>query len=148
MSYIGVINTDSNLELDIKDLLGRSGIKNTKFLSDEDEILDFISFELPELIIINFSDKNVDLTRLLLRVREDPWLNSFGILGLYDHETVKEEDLLTKFQDYNILSLLDYIRIKSSLIKCINIILENKQIVFNKDLSEKLFDKDVGSFEI
>ncbi len=148
MSYIGVINTDEKLEGDISRLLDENGIKNSKFLSDEDEILDFISFELPELIIINFSDRNVDLCRLLLRIREDPWLNSFGILGLYDHEKVKEEDLLTRFQDYNILSLLDFIRIKSSLIKCINIILENKQIVFNKDLSEKLFDKDVGSFEI
>ena len=148
MSYIGVINTDNNLEITMKDLLGRDGIRNTKFLADEDEILDFISFELPELVIINFSDKNVDLNRLLLRIREDPWLNSFGILGLYNPDEVKEEDLLTRFQDYNILSLLDYIRIKSSLIKCIKIILENKQIVFNKDLSEKLFDKDVGSFEI
>ena len=148
MSYIGVINTDKNLKNDIRVLLDNACIRNTKFLMDEEEIIDFINFELPELIIINFSDTGIDLNSLLLKIREDPWLNTFGILGLYDSENVKEEDILTQFQDYNILSLLDYIRISTSLIKCINIILENKQIVFNKDLSEKLFDKDVGSFEI
>lgn len=148
MSYIGVINTDKNLKNDIRVLLDNACIRNTKFLMDEEEIIDFINFELPELIIINFSDTGIDLNSLLLKIREDPWLNTFGILGLYDSENVKEEDILTQFQDYNILSLIDYIRISTSLIKCINIILENKQIVFNKDLSEKLFDKDVGSFEI
>jgi len=148
MSYIGVINTDSSLDTKIKNLLDASSIRNVKYLSDEKEILDFINFELPELIIINFSDKGIDLGRILLRVREDPWLNTFGILGLYNNDEIKEEQVLNRFQDYNILSLLDYIRIKSSFIKCIKIILSNKQIVFNKDLSEKLFDMDVGSFEI
>ncbi len=148
MSYIGVINSDKNLESEIRNLLDSSGIRNTQFLFEEEDILDFISFELPELIIINFSEKNIDLENLLLKIKEDPWMNSFAILGLYDPDEVKEEALLAKYREYNILSLLDYIRIRSSLIKCINIILENKQIVFNKDLSEKLFDKDVGSFEI
>ena len=148
MSYIGVINSDENLGKDLKILLDRSDIRNAKFLSDEEDIIDFINFELPELILINFSDSGIDLEKVLSRIKEDPWLNSFGILGLYNHEEMTEEQIIKKYQDYNLLSLLDYIRIKSYLIKCISIILENKQIVFNKDLSEKLFDKDVGSFEI
>ncbi len=148
MSYIGVINTRDDIGNEITNLLESGGIRNYKMLSDEEEIIDFINFELPELLIINFTDSEIDVETIMNKIRHDTWMNNFGIIGLFNQETSTEELLMKKYPEFNILSLLDNMRFRSTLTKCIRIILENRQIVFNRDLSEKLFDKDVGSFEI
>lgn len=148
MSYIGVVSSENEGGYGIPPLLEEAGIKNFKELKTEEEILDFINFEIPELMIINFSDNRIDTQSLMEKIRNDTWLNNFGIIGIYDHEAACEEKLMKSYPEFNILSFLDTMRARTSLPKAVNIILENRQIMFNRDLSEKLFDKDVGSFEI
>ena len=148
MSYIGVINSEEGINREIKGLFARDNIRNYKILGCEDDILDFINFELPELLIINYSDSGLEIDSIMEKIRKDSWINNFGIIGIFDQDRTSEEDLMKKYPEFNILSLLDTIRFRTSITRCVGIILENKQIVFNRDLSEKLFDKDVGSFEI
>ena len=148
MSYIGIVNSETELSESIARQLTKDGIRNFKFFEIEDEIIDFINFELPELVIINFSDPAIDSAGVMGKIKQETWMNNFAIIGIFNSEKTTEEELMYKYPEFNILSFLDSIKTKAHLTRCIKIILENIQLVFNKDLTEKLLDRDVGSFEI
>ena len=148
MGYIGIVNSNKEIESQIIKLLKQDEITNYKILTNEEEIIEFISFELPELIIINFSDPYLNIDSIMEQISRDIWVNNFGILGIYDQEKITEEAVMKKYMEFNILTLLDNIIYKMILAKCAKIILDNKQLLFSRGLSEKFFDKDVGSFKI
>jgi len=148
MGYIGIVNSDEKISAQIAKSLKKDEIINYKILSNEEEIIEFISFELPELVIINFSDPDLDIESIMEQISHDIWVNNFGIIGIYDQEKISEEAVMKKYMEFNILTLLDNIMYKIILTKCAKIILENKQLLFNKGFSEKLFDKDVGSLKL
>ncbi len=148
MGYIGIVNSEEEIGNNIVNLLKKDGITNYKILTNEEEIVEFISFELPELVIINFSDSSLNIDSIMERISHDIWVNNFGIIGLYNQEQTTEDAIMKKYLEFNVLTLLDNIIFKVVLTKCVKIILENKQLLFNRDLSEKLFDRDVGSFAI
>ncbi|MCL2706137.1 MAG: cyclic nucleotide-binding domain-containing protein [Spirochaetaceae bacterium] len=148
MGYIGIVNSDEVISNQIIKLLKKDEVVNYKILTNEEEIIEFISFELPELVIINFSDPNLDIESIMEQISRDIWVNNFGIIGIYDQEKVSEEAVMKKYMEFNILTLLDNILYKIVIAKCAKIILENKQLLFNKGFSEKFFDKDAGSLKI
>ena len=148
MGYIGIVNSDKEIGNIINELLKKDKIVNYKILTNEEEIIEFISFELPEIVIINFSDPNLNIESIMAKISQDIWVNNFGIIGIYDQGQISEEAVMKKYMDFNILTLLDNLIYKIVLTKCAKIIVENKQILFTKGLSEKFFDKDVGSFKI
>ncbi|MCL2792702.1 MAG: cyclic nucleotide-binding domain-containing protein [Spirochaetaceae bacterium] len=148
MGYIGIVNSDKKINSQVINLFKRDEIINYKILTNEEEIIEFISFELPELVVINFSDPDLNIESIMEQINHDIWVNNFGIIGIYNQEKISEEAVMKKYMDFNILTLLDSFLYKMVLTKCAKIILENKQFLFNKGFSEKLFDKDVGSFKI
>lgn len=148
MSYIGIINSEKEITEEMVKLLLKENIKNYQILSQENEIVDFINFELPDLLIINFSDQNINIESIMEMIHRDTWMNNFGIIGIFDQDHIKEEEIIRANPDFNILVLLDKMKFKIFLTKCIKIILKNRQLVINRDFSGKFFDKDVGSFEI
>ncbi|MCL2480128.1 MAG: cyclic nucleotide-binding domain-containing protein [Spirochaetaceae bacterium] len=148
MGYIGIVNSDEEIGTQIIRLLKEDNIANYKILTCEEEIIEFISFELPDLVIINFSDPNLNIESIMEQISQDIWVNNFGIIGIHDQEKITEEAVMKKYIEFNILTLLDTLLYKIVLTKCAKIILENKQLLFNKGLSEKFFDKDAGSLKI
>lgn len=150
MSLIGVISADVSINSVIRDEFNRLNIGDytLQVLADEKRILEFLNFDLPEIVIINFSDKSINLDSILEQIMEDSWLHNFGIVGIYNHEEMDEEALLKKHIGLNILALLDPFRLRSHIVKCIKIIEMNRQIIFHRELSDKLVDKITGSFSI
>jgi len=150
MSLIGVLSSDNYINEIIRGQfesdVGRDYLLH--FPKDEDAILEFLNFDLPEIVIINFSDKKLNLTPILESIQKDAWLHNFGIVGIYDHEEKSEETLHRELSGLNILALLDQLRLQSHLVKCIKIIEANRQIIFHRELSDKLIDNATGSFEI
>jgi anti-sigma regulatory factor (Ser/Thr protein kinase) len=148
MSVIGVINSD----VEIKKLVETSfdnkakHVYDLKFFSDEEEILDFLSYDLPEIVIINFSDPSVDIDGIVSHIRDDKWILNFGIIGLFFNE--KEEELLKKYKAINVLALLDKYRIRSHLVKNVQIIEENYQIIFQREFTKSLLEGASGAFTI
>ena len=148
MGYIGIVNSDKEIDSQIIKLFKKEEMANCKILTNEEDIIEFINFELPDLAIINFSDPDLDIESIMAKISQDMWVNNFGIIGIYDREKTTEEAVMKKYMEFNILALLDNIIYKIVLTKCVKIILENKQLVVKRDLSEKFFNKDVGSFKI
>jgi anti-sigma regulatory factor (Ser/Thr protein kinase) len=150
MSTLGIINSDFQVKRLIEEAIQKDP-KNSydlRFFSGKEEILEFLTYEMPELVIINFSDLSVDIERIISYVRNDKWILNFGILGLYAAEKDQEETLLKKYKAINVLALLDYNRIRSHLVKNIQIIEQNYQLIFQREFSRNLLDGISGSFSI
>ncbi len=150
MSLIGVLNSDIKINQSITDAFAAHS--SSKYLltclSNEKKILEFLNFELPEIIIINFSDSVLNIDSMVEQVQNDAWLHSFGIIGLFDRSKQTEKEILNKMKDLNVLVMLDYARIRSHIVKSVQIITNNWQIIFQKEISSRLVEKVSGSFTI
>ncbi|MBN2509399.1 MAG: cyclic nucleotide-binding domain-containing protein [Spirochaetales bacterium] len=148
MSLIGVFNRDQAVDAQVRSsLLTKKGFF-LKFFSDSAEFLEFLNFELPEIVIINLCDEHGELMKVVESVRTDAWLHNFGIIGIYDRHVEKEESLLEKFKEINILTVLSKDRLATHLEKGVEIIERNRQIIFQLELTDKLVEKGTGAFTI
>jgi anti-sigma regulatory factor (Ser/Thr protein kinase) len=118
------------------------------FLIQENEILEFLKYALPELIIINFSDPQINIDGIIDHIHDDKWILNFGIIGLFDNGENREEELLKKYKAVNVLAMLDNCLIKSHMIKSIDIIQQNYQIIFQRELTKTFLEGASGSFII
>jgi CRP-like cAMP-binding protein len=134
MASLGIINSDPELKALITTAFAANSDHNytLKFLSQENEILEFLHYDLPEIVIINFSDSYIDIEKILVHINDDKWSLNFGIVGVYSSEIYNEEYFLKKYKDNNIITMLDYFRIRSHLVKSVQIIEENYQIIFQR----------------
>jgi CRP-like cAMP-binding protein len=150
MGTLGVINSDPAvkrlIETTVKET--RQGKHDLRFFFDTEEIFEFLSYDLPEIVIINFSDPLIDIDKVVSRIQDDKWILNFGILGLYSREKDNEESLLTKYKFLNVLALLDNYRLRSHLVKNLQIIEQNYQLIFQREFSRNLLDGVSGSFSI
>ncbi|MCL2319841.1 MAG: ATP-binding protein [Treponema sp.] len=150
MSTLGIINSDP----EIKELV-ESAFRQSQghefdllFLSQENEILEFLDYTLPELAVINFSDPKINIKKVINHIVNDKWIFNLGIIGLFSIEKDKEEDLLKKYKAINVLTQMDNYRLKSHLVKSIQIIKQNYQIIFQREFTQSLLEGASGSFTI
>jgi anti-sigma regulatory factor (Ser/Thr protein kinase) len=150
MGVLGIINSDPAVKKTVEEALKASpkAAYDPRFFSAEEEILEFLNYDLPELVIINFSDPSIDIDGIISHIRDDKWILNFGILGIYSGDRNNEESLLKKYNAINVLALLDNARLRSHLVKNLQIIEQNYQIIFQREFSRNLLDGASGSFTI
>ncbi|MCL2129239.1 MAG: cyclic nucleotide-binding domain-containing protein [Treponema sp.] len=150
MSVLGIINSSP----EIKEL-AEAAFKQKPgsdyelyFLINENEILEFLNYGLPELVIINFSDPKINIGRIIDHIKNDKWILNLGIVGLFSSDKDKEEDLIKKYKAVNVLTQIDKFRIRTHLVKSIEIIENNYQIMFQREFTRNLLEGASGSFTI
>ena len=150
MSKLAIINSDTETKK-----LVESAFSDTKehdydllFLTEENEILEYLNYAIPELAVINFSDPNINIDRIISHITNDKWILNLGIIGIFSHERDNEEDLLKKYKDSNVLAQLEIYRLKTHLLKSIQIIEQNFQIIFQREFTKNLLEGASGSFII
>ncbi len=151
MGLIAFINSDHDVLTRLRDAYQAHGRRlgyTIRMVSDEKRIQETLNYDLPELAIINCADPKISLSSIANQVRTDSWLHSFGIIGLFDSSTQDEETIMEQLRDLNLLVLLDYNRIRSHLMKCVTIILENRQLIFQREVSSHFTEQMNGSFII
>jgi hypothetical protein len=150
MNYIVIISTDEKLNTEISETV--SDIFPDEFIlqfpSTEKEVLELLEFELPEMVVCNLTDPFINSEAIAQRISADSWLHNFGIVGIYDKSREEEPELLEKYKDINLLSLLEQQKTKSLLGRTLKIIYENRQLIFSRWLTEKLINRVSGSFQI
>lgn len=150
MNFIVVLSSVEDLNDEI------SGIIDTKFPnrfllqypSTEQEALELLNFEFPEIVIVNFSDPKLDLDFLNTQIQKDSWLHNFGIIGVYDKNKDNESEIIERYRNVNLLTLLEKNRLQNQLAKTLQIIYRNRQFIYQGWLSEKLINHVSGSFTI
>jgi CRP-like cAMP-binding protein len=150
MNTIVTICSDSIINQGIERVIQNEfpGDYNLRFTDNITDALDILNLELPELTILHLSDKNLDLTFLKEKIMEDSWLHSSGIIGIYDLGRHQEDTLLDQFRSLNLLTLLDYSRIRSHFAKILSIVYANRQLIYQNELADNVLGRFSGAFNI
>ena len=150
MGLIGIINRDRDVKALFENLKESEQGRGYEFtyLKSEEEAVHFLNNELPHLIVVNFTDLQLDISGIMESIAGDHWLYDFGIIALYHKDEINEEDLEEEYGDYNIILSLTYEQINSDLIPPLKLIEKNCQLVLQKPLSATLTGETSGSFLI
>ncbi|MDC7219276.1 MAG: cyclic nucleotide-binding domain-containing protein [Spirochaetales bacterium] len=150
MGLIGIINKDRDVKRLFENLkeTNSAGGYEFAYLRSEEEAVNFLNNELPHLIVVNFTDLQLNISGIMEKIAGDDWLYDFGIIALYHKDEISEEELEEQYGDYNIILALTYEQINSDLIPPLKLIDKNCQLVLQKPLSSTLTGDSAGSFII
>ena len=150
MNTLAVINSDPKITRLISDIFQEGSVQqyNPVFLTNQNEVWDFLDYNLPELALINFADPNINIEEIANFIQNDQCFLDFGIIGIFSGEKEKEVSYLQKYKSINILIMLDTNLLKSHLVKIIKIIEENYHIIRQREFSRGILDGSSGSFII
>jgi hypothetical protein len=113
-------------------------------LTDPEATLEYINYELPPLLFINFSDAHLDSFDLLGRMVADPWLNNGGVIAVYDgNETRRRIEDIPKT---NIVFSVAADELNSVLPKLLRVIRGNEHILFQRAMQQELVADLSGAF--
>jgi hypothetical protein len=147
MRSIPVVSTDEDLNEIVRAECSRSnGEVVPVFFSDPNEVIEFMKYELPDIKVFYFSDKNIDCLRILEEVRKDPWLHYGGIIGI--HDTKEDREQFESMKDANIVALLRKRELPTDFPRLLRIIRQNKQILFQRGIQQHLIKDISGAFII
>jgi Histidine kinase-like ATPase domain/Cyclic nucleotide-binding domain len=148
MSLIGIINTDEGIEDIIRNLFDGTGDEkySLHFATTPEMVKEVLNFNLPEIVVINMTDPELNFEEVFSGIKEDLWLHTFGIIAIHDKNLIEEREAAQRLKDFNVLAVLDYTKVESYLKKYVKIIDANQQIIFQFDLADKLSGYISGSF--
>ena len=137
MGLVLLINSEKTIRENVKESFQRKKPQgySVKMISKGERALESLNFDLPEVVIINCNDPSLSYREIVEEVKKDAWLHSFGIIGLYDSELEDEKEIAKDFGRLNLLVMLDKSRIVSHLAKSVSIIIENRQLIFQRELA-------------
>ncbi|MCL2210854.1 MAG: ATP-binding protein [Treponema sp.] len=148
MSILGIINSDPEIRQSIEFTFKNKNDQDLLFLIQNDEIIEFIKYTMPELVVINFSDPVIKIDKIIRQIKNDRLIFNFGIIGIFDSSKRREEELLEKYKSINVLAMLDNYCIRSHLLKSIEIIEQNYQLIFQKEFTKTFLEGACGKFII
>ncbi|MFP4643128.1 MAG: cyclic nucleotide-binding domain-containing protein [Spirochaetales bacterium] len=145
MRRLPVLSSDSGINSRIETICSRfSDVFVPTFFGDTDDFLELLRYDLPEVTVVNFSDPLVDAEAILSTLRGDPWLHYGGLIGVVARaEMAAVQQLLT---GSNIISLIRRGEFVASFSRVLRILIQNRQILFQRDLQGYLLRSISGSF--
>ncbi|MFP4300948.1 MAG: cyclic nucleotide-binding domain-containing protein [Spirochaetaceae bacterium] len=145
MRKMAVISSDRELNNRVETICAR--FRNyfyPEFLSDTDEALEFITYELPEVSLINFSDERIEAERLVDRIVSDPWLHYGGVVGAHKRKDAAVTAELAK--KCNIVSLVPRGEFVWGFSRLLKILIQNRSILFQREMQDAFFTTISGNF--
>lgn len=144
---IPVISSDRSLFEKIARIFKNcKGSPECTLLEKATQAMEFLSIEMPELVIINFSDEKIDADFLLNVIKSDAWLLNSGIIGVCDSPGQLRES--EKIRGTNIVALIDGSRLEKQLSCVMSIILHNRHMLFQRIIGSDLGNNLSATFQI
>lgn len=146
VSSIPVASINKKINQRISDVI----TKNFKSLSIEffhtkKECIDFLIYETPDFVILNFCDRSKSKFELIKAINKDKWLNCSGIIILHQE---REDELLQKLGNSNVISLIHQKDMEKKLPLILKILYANRNILFQRELHSSLVGEIAGQFTI
>lgn len=107
---------------------------NLHRLGPERNILEFLRFEIPELVILHADSVNDNFVPLFKALEDDPWLESINFVLLVPDV----ERALEQYRGYNVTYFLHWAGVERNLGRVLSILTANKDHLTNVDLVKKL----------
>ena len=85
MNAIPIVSANHQLQDYISELLKPALPEETDsvFLGDLESAIEFLHVEMPELVLVDFSEEQLDAFELMKKVTADSWLLQSGIMAIY-----------------------------------------------------------------
>lgn len=145
MIRIPMVSTDEKLNSTFMRECEKAGEEfSPVFINESDEVIEYLKYELPEIKIFYFSDKNADVVGILKQVQNDPWLHYGGIIAIHDNSDEKE--LLETMQNSNIIAVMRKSEFIYNVSRLLRILRQNKHILFQRGIQQHLLSEISGSF--
>lgn len=148
VNVVPLINSDPDLQEKIAGLI-RDVLKPEQDLVPLDsrvKAVDYLNTEMPEVVLLNFSDPRVDAFDLLEVVAGDPWLIHGGIVALCaDYEATSR---LEQFRQVNVIAAIPAGSLERQLPRIMDIIQHNRRILFQREIGADLVRGISGSFKL
>ncbi|MFW5783717.1 MAG: cyclic nucleotide-binding domain-containing protein [Spirochaetota bacterium] len=114
------------------------------FIDTRDEALEYLLYDLPEVVLVNFADPEVDTTSILEAIKADPWLHYGGIIAVHSRHHLKQ--LEEHLPDSNVISIIPRGEFVSTFFRVLRILVQNRRIIFERGLQSYLLGNISGSF--
>jgi CheY-like chemotaxis protein/anti-sigma regulatory factor (Ser/Thr protein kinase) len=116
------------------------------WLKNSDIALEFMAFDMPELIMIDFCDPGFNGYELLDKITQDNWLLNAGIVAFCTSSS--EVENLESLRKANLIIALTDSEMEYHLQKILTIIFKNRRIIFQHTLSTNLINDYQATFTL
>ncbi len=110
------------------------------------EAIDFLGLEMPDLVLIDFSDPTFDGFDLLDKIQKDAWLLYSTIIAICGDDGSSER--LEETKNANIAICLQADDLERRLPKVLDIISQNKRILFQRTIGSELISTIAGAYKL
>lgn len=121
-----------------------SSFFNADVLSDTDEIIRYIDYELPEIKVIDFTSEDIDGLRILDEINKDTWLHYGGIIAVCKNRAQVKE--IEDRKNSSILTIQTEDEFISHFIRILRILWQNQKFLFNRGMWEEIAGEECGTF--
>jgi len=150
MSLVAVLNSQPEIQSLLTRALapdqGRTFV--LAHARSNEEALELLSFDLPEIVLWNATDPGLDPVPLLESLQNDSWMHNFGIVVFFDPGATDEVEVNEKLKSINVLTVLPLGALADHLLKHLHILDSNRQILVHLQLGQKEGARATGSFNI
>lgn len=116
----------------------------TDVLSDTEQIINYIDYQIPEIKVIDFSCASVDAKRVLSAIKKDPWLHFGGIIAICRDQTQVQE--LEARKDTNIVAIQTERDFTRHFGRLLRILWQNQQFLFTRGMQDTIGGRETGNF--
>jgi hypothetical protein len=147
MQKLAVLSSDSELNDRISLICEKfNHYFEPHFFNDAGPAIEFLKYELPEINILNFSDTKIDHGEVLNTIKEDPWLHYGGIILV--HKGRDREEINEVTPSLNVVATMTRNEFVKSFFRVLKILVQNRQILFQRDLQKYLMKRISGQLEM
>ncbi len=154
MRNIAILSTDAEVNAIIERVCASFGGDEQEgeaefvpaFHEKEEDFIQYLNYEFPEIDIVHYPDSRLQVQRALDAIKTDPWLHFGGSIIVYDTEV--EEELQNRLAGINIIALIRRSRLEPYLTRVLNVLQQNRSILFQRDIHALLQSNLSGQFVI
>lgn len=148
MRQLPLISGNSSLISDVERLLPEEGRRSFHLtvIPDFQTAREYLTLEMPELVLLDFSNPDLRPFELLQFIMSDAWLAPGGIIAFHDNDG--EIRRLESIREANFIVIVHERNLEDYLPRIMSIITRNRRILFQHSLGGGLLASLSGSFTL
>lgn len=112
-----------------------SGGAEVQGVDPEANLLEFLQFEIPELVIMHFNPAEHNYKPLFDQLEDDPWLESIGFLCIWPRTS---DELMDEYRGYNISWFIEEGELERTLPRILDILRGRQDLINHAGIIQKI----------
>ena len=145
MKKIITASTNARIIKTVKDAVKKYADSfSVEIANTTESAVDFISFEFPEIKVLDYTSDNIDCAKLISIIHSDAWLHYGGIIAVCrDSKQVHE---IEELKDNNMLSILKTSDFERHFSRLLRILHQNQHFLYTRGFQDEISGKEFGTF--